>query len=212
MFISVRFFLLVFLSVLVAEAASQDAAVGPDPAKQENAKGEPAKGDYVLQPQDLIKVQVFQEDEINHLGEVRISQEFTVILPLIGSVDLKNKTARMAQELIRKLYDRDYLVNPQVTVIVMEYQKRYVNVLGAVNTPAPVIFPPEKGLTLIEAINWAGGFARIADKKHVTLKRTNADGKTEASVINADELMKGRTDDSWPLQPGDVIFVPEILF
>ena len=212
MFISVRFSLLALLSVLVVQAAPESQGASAEPAKQENTKGEPAKGDYVLQPQDLIKVQVFQEDEINRLGEVRISQEFTVILPLIGSVDLKNKTARQAQELIRQLYDRDYLVNPQVTVIVMEYQKRYVNVLGAVNTPAPVIFPPEKGLTLIEAINWAGGFARIADKKHVTLKRTNPDGTTDAKIINADDLMKGKTDDSWPLQPGDVISVPEILF
>ena len=166
----------------------------------------------MLQPQDLIKVQVFQEEEINHLGEVRISQEYTVSLPLIGSIDLRNKTARQAQELIRQLYDRDYLVNPQVSVIVLEYAKRYVNVLGAVGTPKEVVFPPEEGLSLIEAVTRAGGFARIADKKHVTLKRTNADGKTETSTINADDLMKGRTDDTWPLQPGDVISVPEIIF
>ena len=189
--ILVRFFLIASVLVSAVKVAAQDAPASSGPARQESPKTEAAKGDYVLQPQDLIKVQVFQEDEINHLGEVRISQEYTVI---------------------RGLYDHDYIVNPQVSVIVLEYAKRYVNVLGAVNTPGVVTFPPEEGLSLIEAVTRAGGFARIADKKHVTLKRTNADGKTETSTINADDLMKGRTDDTWPLQPGDVISVGEIIF
>jgi polysaccharide biosynthesis/export protein len=191
------------------DAVKADASKG-DATKAEVTKADAAKGDYVLQPQDLIRVQVFQEDELNR--EVRLSQESSVNLPLIGNVDLKGKTARQAEEKIRAAYDRDYLVNPQVNLFVLEYAKRYVNVLGAVGNSGPVIFPPEEGLTLIEAITRAGGFARIADKKHVTLKRTNADGTTEPSIINADDIMKGRTDESCPLQPNDTIFVPEIIF
>ncbi len=212
MFTFVRFSLFILLGVLVVEAAPQEAGMGTESPKQEAYKAGGLKGDYVLQPQDLIRVTVFREEDINPLGEVRISQEYTVSLPLIGSVDLKNKTARQAQELIRQLYDRDYLVNPQVNVIVLEYAKRYVNILGAVGSPGAIPFPPEEGLSLIDAITRAGGFARIAKKNDVTLKRTNADGTTDTKHINVDDMMKGKTDDSWPLQPGDVISVPEILF
>jgi len=179
------------------------------PSKPDAPKAEAAKVDYVLQPSDLIRVQVFQEDDINKQGDVRISQEYTVSLPLIGSVDLKGKTAHQAEELIRELYDRDYLVNPQVSLIVIEYVPRNVFVFGAVGAPGVVPFPREQGLTLLDAISRAGSFNRLADKKHVTLKRTNADGKPDTVTINAENLTKGASTETWPLQPNDVIFVPE---
>jgi polysaccharide export outer membrane protein len=71
------------------------------------------------------------------------------------------------------------------------------------------LFPREQGLTLLDAISRAGSFNRLADKRHVTLKRTNADGKSETYTINAEDLAKGNTTETWPLLPNDVITVPE---
>ncbi|MGC4075197.1 MAG: polysaccharide biosynthesis/export family protein [Nibricoccus sp.] len=164
--------------------------------------------DYLLQPQDLIRVQVFQEPDM--LREVRISQEGTINLPLINEVDLRNKTLRQAEQIIRERYDRDFLVNPQITLVVVEYAKRTVNVLGNVNTPGAVPFPQEQKLNIIDAITRAGGFNRLADRKHVRLTRTNSEGKTETFEINADQLMsKGSSADKWILQVGDTVYVPE---
>ena len=191
-----------FCGVLVASAATTIAT-----GKSDSPRVEATKVDYVLQPSDLIRVQIFQEEELNR--EVRISQEHTVNLPLIGSVELSGKTARQAEEMIRRLYDRDFLVNPQVNLIVIEYAPRNVFVSGSVLTQGVVPFPREQGLTLIDAISRAGGFSRLADKKHVTLKRTNADGKPETFTINAEDLAKGDSTETWPLQPNDVITVPE---
>lgn len=201
------FSLAVFLSPTVTLAAAEPVAARPEAS----AKSDAGNADYVLQPEDLIRVLVFQEEDINKQGDVRISQEYTVSLPLIGTVNLKGKTASQARELIRQLYDRDYLVNPRVNLIVVEYKKRSVNVVGAVTTQGVVYFPQEEGLDLLGAIGRAGGFTRIADKKHVTLKRTKADGTTETFPINAEEIVKGKSSDAWPLQPGDKIFVPEIF-
>ncbi len=166
-----------------------------------------AKSDYVLQASDLLKVQVFQEEDLTR--EVRVSQEYTIVLPMIGSVDLKGKTLRQAEEMIRERYDRDYLVNPQVNVMVLDYAKRTVNVLGSVNTPGAVLFPQEEALTLLDAISRAGGFNRLADRKHVKLSRTTPDGRTEAVEINTDDLIKSGNTKSFTLQRDDVIFVPE---
>ena len=184
-------------------SAEKSEATRADAAKAEA----PGKLDYVLQPSDLIRVQVFQEEDLNR--EVRISQENSVTLPLIGTVDLTGKTARQAEELIRSLYERDFLMHPQVNLIVLEYVPRNVFVLGSVGTPGVVLFPREQGLTLLDAISRAGSFNRLADKKHVTLKRTNADGKSETYTINAEDLAKGNTTETWPLMPNDVITVPE---
>jgi len=182
------FLLLVMLaSITVGVAAPSDAPVKPDASRNEPTKSDASKADYVLQPQDVIKVQVFQEEDLTR--EVRVSQENTITLPLIKTVDVKGKTALQAQELIRDLYDRDYLVNPQVTLIVVEYAKRTVSVLGQVNKPGIVQFPQEQGLTLVQAISHADGPTRLANMKKVTLKRTNADGTTVTVTINAEELM-----------------------
>lgn len=163
--------------------------------------------DYTLQPLDLLRIVVFQEPDLER--QVRISQEYSINLPLIGSVDLTGKSVRQAEELIRARYDADYLKNPQITITVLEYTPRTVQVLGAVNQPGAIAFTPEQQMTIMEAIARAGGQARIADTRRVRLTRQNSEGKTETFTINIDDIMKGVSSDKWALQKGDVIFVPE---
>lgn len=164
------------------------------------------KPDYVIQALDLLRVQVFQEDDLTR--EVRVSQEYRIVLPLIGTIDVRGKTVSQLQATIRELFDRDFLVNPQVNVFVIEYAQRSVNVLGSVNTPGAVMFPQEQGLTLLDAIARVGGFSRLADRRKLKLTR-KVDGRTTSYIINADEIIEGSSKDSWPLLQDDVIFVPE---
>lgn len=165
------------------------------------------KADYVLQPLDLLKIQIFQEEDLSR--DVRISQEYTITLPLIGTLDLSKKTVRQAQNLIQDLYRQDYLVNPQVNIIVTEYAKRSINVLGSVGSPGVVYFPQEEGLSLLDAISRAGGFTRLADRKRVKLTRSTADGKTENYEINCDSIIQGTSRETWTILKDDVIYVPE---
>ena len=175
----------------------------PKPAAADN----PVMTDYVLQPSDLIRVMVFQEPDL--LRDVRITQEHTITLPLLGTIEVKNKTVRQTEVIIADLYDKDYLVNPQISLTVLEYNQRTVKVLGAVNQPGAIVFPPEQKMGLLEAIARAGGFSRIADRKRVRLSRTLADGKTENFTINTDEMMQGASAAQWLLTKDDVIFVAE---
>lgn len=164
--------------------------------------------DYVIQASDLIRVQVFQEDDLTR--EVRVTQGNAIALPLIGVVDVKNLTIRQAEDRIRTLYHAgEFLVNPQVNVGVIEYAKRTVSVIGAVNTPGAIPFPLEEGMTIVEAITRAGGHNRFADLRKVQLSRKDSKGQTVSNVINVKDLMDGSSKDSWPLQRDDVIFVPE---
>jgi polysaccharide export outer membrane protein len=190
------------LGLCASAAPAAGAGGGEDPAAA-SVTGV----DYLLQPSDLLRVQVFQEDDL--MREVRVSQEYTITLPLIGTVDLHNKSIRQAQDYIRDLYNQGYLVNPQVNIIVLEYAKRTVNVLGSVNTPGSVPFPPEQGMNLLDAISKAGGFSRLADRKRIKLTRVTPDGKTENYIINADDIIQGSASQAWSLIKDDVIFVPE---
>lgn len=177
-------------------------------AEEANVVPRPVRRDYELQPGDVVRVQVFQEADLER--EIRVSQEGEISLPLIGKVVVRGRTLAQIEQNVRDLYDRDYLVNPQVTIVVLKYQIRSVNVLGSVNAPQSVEYPPEQDLTLLDAISRAGGFNRYADRKRVRLTRTHPDGRVENFVINTDELMSGASAKSWVLQRDDILFVPEI--
>lgn len=165
------------------------------------------QAEYVLQPLDLLKVVVFQETDLER--EVRLTQESTVSLPLIGTVSLKGKTTREAQQLISEAYEHDFLVNPQISLTVLEYAKQTVNVLGAVTTAGAILIPPEQPLNLLDAVSRAGGFTRLADRRHVKLTRIGDDGRKITFEINADEIIQGATDKTWLLKNGDVVYVAE---
>lgn len=165
--------------------------------------------DYVLQPLDLLQVRVFQELDMDR--EVRISHDYAVSLPLIGRVDLRGLTVRDAEARIRDLYDRDYLVNPQINITVLQYARRTVNVLGAVVSAGEIEFPREEGLNLLDAIARAGGFTRLADRRRIRLTRRAEGGELVNYVINADELIDGNSSQVWTLQNNDLIFVTERL-
>lgn len=177
------------------------------------ADAKPAPADYLLQPGDVVRVQIFQEPQLDR--DVRVSQTGEVFLPLIGSVDVKNRSINAVQQDVTGRYKRDYLVNPQVNITVMEYQARTVNVIGAANAPQAIPYPPEQTLTLLDAISRAGGFNRFADKKRVRLTRNGPDGRPVNIVINAEELLIGDSGkdvaNQWPLLANDIVFIPERL-
>jgi polysaccharide biosynthesis/export protein len=189
----------IFGVILLVSAVVQVRAAVPAAAQ--------ASSDYQLQPGDMVRVQVFQEPDLDR--ELRVSQDGQIALPMIGQVEVKNRTLSAIEKNVRELYDRDYLVNPQVNITVLTYQKRAVNVMGAVNAPQAIEYPPEQTLSLLDAISRAGGFNRFADRKKVLLTRTFTDGHTEKYTINADQLIAGTSSERWVLLKDDVVFVPE---
>lgn len=176
-------------------------------AAKSEAKQTSHAGTYKLRPMDLLKIQVFQEPDLER--ELRVSQDSTIMVPLVGSVNVKDCTVHEAELLLTELYQRDYLVNPQINVTVVEYAPRTINVLGAVNAPGSIPIPPEKNLNLLEAIARSGGFSRLANRNRVSLTRTQADGRTSNYTIDADQLVAGDGGSRAPVQDGDVIYVPE---
>jgi polysaccharide export outer membrane protein len=184
------------LSLLLAVPVSSWAAGAPAAAK-----------DYTLEPGDVVSVKVFQEPDLDR--ELRVSQEGELYFPLIGKVVVRGRSLVEVEQLFRDALDRDFLVNPQINIVVLKYQVRTVNVLGAVNTPQAIEYPPEQRLTILDAISRAGGFNRLADRRHVRLTRTLPDGRVENSVINTDDLMSGVAKDPIIVHKDDVVFVPE---
>ncbi len=166
-------------------------------------------GDYMIQPGDTVRIQIYQEPDLDR--EIRVSKEGEIFLPLIGRLIVKDETVMRVEKVVHILYDRKYLVNPQVNITVVKYRQRTVNVMGAVGSPQALELPPEQPLTLLDAISRAGGFNRLANRNSVRLTRSFSDGHKENFTIDADKLISGKKSDSWILLSNDVIYVPESI-
>lgn len=173
--------------------------------------GKPAlrQGSHKLQAMDLLKVQIYQEAELDR--ELRVSRDFKLNLPLIGLVDVTNLSVRDTETMITALYGQDFLVNPQINITVIEYAQRTVNVMGAVNAPGAVQLLPERDASLLDVIARAGGFTRLANRGRVSLTRTQANGEVQNLIINVEQLMAGDSSNRWPVQDGDIVLIPEKL-
>jgi protein involved in polysaccharide export with SLBB domain len=164
---------------------------------------------YVLAAHDLIKLTVFQENDLE--TTVRVSKDGSVTFPLIGAVKVAGKTPQEAAKMVRDLLAKDYLVNPQVNLTVMEYSKRRFTVLGQVQRPGAFDMPDRDSVTLLQAIGMAGGYTRIADPAKITIRR-NASGQDGLIKVNAKRMASGDSASDFTVVPGDVITVGESLF
>ena len=164
---------------------------------------------YILQPSDVIQVSIFLEPDLEK--SVRIEADGTVTLPLIKKVKVADLTVSDAQELITQLYNRDYLVDPQISVLVVSFSPKIIRVLGSVNRPGVVEMPPDREMTLTEAIASANGISRLGNPKSITIKRVNESGKTQQFEVNFNRILMNANAKDMILKEGDTIWVPERL-
>ena len=160
----------------------------------------------MLSPSDTLEMSIFNEPSLT--TQTRVSADGSVQFPLIGEIKVGGMPIREAREMIRRKYNADYLVEPQVYLNVVGYASRRFTVLGQVNRPGTIDFPNGgEHLGLLEAIGLAGGFTRLADEKNVLVKRTGPGGEQNLKV-NVKKLV-GAGSKPFEVTSGDVINVKE---
>ncbi len=165
--------------------------------------------DYLLQPGDLIEVKVFMENGMDRT--VRISGQGFITFPMVGNIKISDHSVSSAEAAISQGLKK-YLLNPQVSMLIKEYGNKTVYVLGQVTKPSAIQLPPERPLTVLEAISSVGGFTEIAAQSKVRVLR-ETDGKHQNIDIDVSQITKmGDKSLDIALKPGDVVFVPQSLF
>ena len=176
----------------------------------ETAAKPPLPGnDYRILPADILEIVVFQEPDLK--STLRVSNEGTIVFPLVGAVPIGGLTPHAAAQAIRDRLAKGFLINPQVSVTVMEFSKRRFTVLGEVQKPGSYEMPTQQELSVLQAIGMAGGYTRIANPSKVTLMR-NVQGKPATFELNAKRMASGNVESPVIVQPGDVITVAESRF
>ena len=203
--------LLVMFAGLVVQCASFNAigaVVEPNPATTGTSRSAD-EARYRIHVGDMIEMSIYQEDELT--TKVRVDQDGSVLLPLIGNVDVAGKTVNACAELIRKAFMKDYLVNPIVNLTVVEFGKAHFTVLGQVKRPGYYLYPANRGLNLLQAIAMAGGYTRIGSPSKITVNRTSG-GSEQVIRVNAKEMAKEANRQLFEVKSGDTISVGESLF
>jgi len=164
-----------------------------------------ADSDYILGPDDALKITVYREEELNR--EVRVTSDGYISFPLLGKVKAEGLTVpELELDLTEGL--KKYLKNPNVSVYVEEYGT--ITVSGQVEKPGS--YPLKRNLTVLEAISLAEGFTKIAAQNDVRVIRMENNEKKMMKIRVADISKKGDRADDISLKRGDIIFVPESIF
>ena len=204
--------LISFLAMLLLVSCSSSFAQfsGPGPTIQapstatvttDRALLFPPSRDPMLSAGDLIQIRVFEQPD--YTPEVRISADGSVLLPLIGTIDLNGKTISQAERIIEQhLIDAQIYRSPQVTVQLVEGPNQVAAVIGEVHSVVPIV----GSRRLLDVLATAGGLPPTASHV-ITISRP---GVAEPIIVDlgTDPLHSGLAN--VPIFPGDTIIISRI--
>ena len=150
---------------------------------------------YRLAPGDQVKVVIFGHEDLS--GEYKVDSEGLLSMPLIKSVQATGLTVQEIEQTITSRLKPDYLKNPRVGVVVLEFRPFYI--LGEVKNPGS--YPYSSNMTVMSAVALAGGYTYRARKNRVVIVRASDPEKKQVP-----------TDQNTAVRPGDIIEVPERFF
>lgn len=146
---------------------------------------------YRLATGDRVAISVYGEDDLSI--DTYLSDRGTISYPFLGEVEVSGLTIGGLEDLITRQLKGDYLINPRVSVRILEYRKFFVT--GQVQKPGG--YPYHPGMTVQQAVSLAGGFTERASRNKINVVRDNT--STRAQLNDA-------------VRAGDTITVEESFF
>ena len=172
----------------------------------------PARAEeYTIHERELIQITVYEHADIS--GDYRVSGDGTIFFPLLGILRVAGLTEKELQEKLTSQLADGFLVNPQITVRILEYRD-YVYITGEVKKPGAYSY--EENMTVIKAVTLAGGFTELAAPGRIKILRKNsaAPGKPVAenppNAPGKEKEIKAKIETL--VFPNDIIIVPERIF
>jgi polysaccharide export outer membrane protein len=150
---------------------------------------------YTLGSGDVVKITVFGQADLS--VQTRLSNIGVINYPFLGDVNLVGLTVNEVESRIDTGLRGDYLVNPSVSVTVLEYRPFFID--GAVNRPGG--YPYQPGLSVNKAAALAGGFTERASRENIIIVRKIAGVETTIEAVASDVIL-----------PGDIVTVQERFF
>lgn len=169
-----------------------------------------AQSEYRLGPLDQIQIFVWRSPELS--TSVAIRPDGKISIPLIEDLEAAGKTPTELAREIEQIISA-YVKDPLVTVIVGGFTgdlKQQVRIIGQSETPQSI--PYRSGMTILDAMISVGGLREFADGNNATLTRGSLEERKTYSLRLDDLIRNGDITADVPVQPGDVIIIPESQF
>lgn len=167
-------------------------------------------GEYQIGPGDQLSIFVWRQDELS--ARVPVRPDGRISTPLVEDMVAVGKTPTQLASDIEEVLS-EYIRSPEVTVIVESFVGTFgaqIRVLGAVVNPGSIAY--RERMTLLDVMLAVGGLTEFASGNRARLVR-NTDEGTEERRVRLDRLLRrGDLRQNIPMQPGDVIVVPEAIF
>jgi len=196
------------------------ASPGALPAKTDTGRPPASKGDddeyfkamyrsfydsYKLGPADAIALRVYGQADYS-FERLVVSPVGRIYHPLLGDVEVARLTVDEVRERLTSGLSQ-YLIDPKVSVSLVEANSAKVGVLGEVTKPGIVLL--SRPMAVLDAISEAGGFTAFGSKSSVILIRPLADGRMVRREINVKRIMdaQAKPEDNVSLLAGDVLVV-----
>ncbi len=158
-----------------------------------------------IAPNDLLDIQVMDAPEFTR--EVRVTADGVISLPLLGVIKAAGQTPRDLEVSLADQLRATYMVDPQVTVQVVEAAAEPVYVVGEVNQPGAFVPSGSSSLTVLQAVALARGIKPSGSQGGTVVIRTLVDGTRQEIPVSLPDVVQGRAPDL-VLLPNDVVYVP----
>ncbi|GAC1516582.1 MAG: hypothetical protein NVS1B11_37690 [Terriglobales bacterium] len=160
--------------------------------------------EFVIGAEDVLAISVWKEPDVSRSVPVR--SDGKISLPLVGELQASGLTPKMLEDEIAKRL-KNYISEPEVTVIVQEIKSQKFNILGQVARPGS--YSLASAATVLDAIALAGGFRDFAKQKSIYVLRQKSDGTQERLPFNYKDVVKGKNSaQNIKLEPRDTVVIP----
>jgi polysaccharide export outer membrane protein len=191
-------------------SASQASAFTPLAATHSSAASQAAEAltavarpgaSYKIGPLDVLEISVFKVPDLTK--SLQVAEDGTINYPLIGQVQASGKTAKDLEQTLSQKLGAKYLHDPQVTVLVKEFNSQRVTISGSIKTSG--VYSIKGATSLMQLVAMAGDIDTSTDSGDIVVFRT-VNGQRTAAKFDIDDIKAGKAEDP-QVQPGDVIVV-----
>ncbi len=157
------------------------------------------------------KIQLrFQPVSVGDVSEQIVSDDGNISLPTGTTLKIRGKAPSEAQLAIAEQMVKDTTAkNVQVRILILDYPPRKIYVAGHVRLPKSIVLTPGVPLSLLGALQEAGGVSEQGDATRVNVVHTDAEGKRSGQSYDVTKLAQPGMADLGPkLLAGDTVVVP----
>ena len=198
-------------------AAPEAPSQAKDEAKLDavDAEGAPSADEYRIGPGDVLDFRSFDDESLS--GQIVVRYDGHISLPLIPDLCVQGATREEATERVREAYFAEF-IDPRISLSIVEPHSKIYYVMGNVSQPRD--YPYVRPITLLDAINTAGGprlnqrggdsFVGSQGQLTVALIIRHVNGEREVMKCDLSDLATpGAHASDTPVYPNDIVYVPE---